>query len=99
MTAVFRALADGNRRDVLELLSEGELTAGAVADHFDLTRQAVSHHLRQLHEAGLVNERRDGTRRLYSVRPEGLAIVVRYVDRFWGAKLEKLRDLVEDDAR
>lgn len=99
MTAVFRALADDNRRDVLELLSDGELSAGAVADHFDLTRQAVSHHLRQLHEAGLVNERRDGTRRLYSVRLEGLAVVVRYVDRFWGARLEQLRDLVEDEVR
>ena len=95
MTAVFRALADERRREVLSLLSGSELAAGAVADHFDLTRQAVSHHLRALLDAGLVTERRDGQRRLYRARPEGLAVVLQYVDQFWGSKLEALRDAVE----
>lgn len=95
MAAVFRALADDRRRDVLALLAGAELPAGAVAEHFDLTRQAVSHHLRALLDAGLVSERRDGRRRLYRVRPEGLAVVVDYVGQFWDTKLNALRDAVE----
>ena len=92
---MFRALADDRRRDVLALLATDELAAGAVAEHFDLTRQAVSHHLQQLREAGLVTERRDGTRRLYRARPEGLTEVLRYVDRFWGGRLDRLRREIE----
>lgn len=93
--SVFRALADDRRREVLVRLADGELTAGAIAEGFDLTRQAVSHHLQQLREAGLVHERREGTRRLYRARPEGLAEVLEFADRFWGDRLGRLRHAVE----
>ena len=99
MPTVFDALADDRRREVLAVLADGELPAGAVAERFDLTRQAVSHHLQQLRAAGLVNERREGARRLYSVRPEGLAEVLAFVDRFWYSRLGRLRRAVEGELK
>ena len=63
--------AEPNRRRILTLVREGELTAGEIASHFEVSRPAVSQHLTVLKEAGLVHERRNGTRRLYSVRPQG----------------------------
>ena len=95
MPTVFEALADDTRRDVLAVLDGGELTAGQVAAHFDLTRQAVSHHLRRLREAGLVDERREGTRRYYRARPEGLGEVVSFVERFWRDRLVALKRAVD----
>ena len=94
-TSVFQALADDHRREVLAVLAGGELAAGEVAARFDLTRQAVSHHLGVLRAAGLVSERREGARRLYRVRPEGLAEVLAYVDRFWEGRLARLRAWIE----
>jgi DNA-binding transcriptional ArsR family regulator len=87
----FHALADDTRREVLAVLLDGERTAGEVAQHFDLTRQAVSHHLQRLREAGLVSERREGARRYYRARPEGLADVVAYVEKFWRGRLQALK--------
>jgi DNA-binding transcriptional ArsR family regulator len=71
----FQALAEPRRRAVLRLVAERERTAGEIAAGFDVTRQAVSQHLRILLEAGLIVERRDGARRWYRARPEGLADV------------------------
>ena len=99
MSVAFQALADDTRRDVLELLLRRELTAGEVAAHFDVTRQAVSHHLQRLREAGLVDERREGTRRYYRARPEGLADVVAFVERFWQMRLRALKRSAEASAR
>src|SRR5256885_4572702 len=63
------------------------MAAGRIATHFDVTRQAVSQHLRVLHDAGLVSERRDGTRRIYRARPEGLAELRAFLDEFWSERL------------
>ncbi len=63
-----RALADPHRRTILRLVQHSELPAGQIAAHFDLTQQAVSLHLTVLKRAGLLAERREGTRRLYSLR-------------------------------
>jgi DNA-binding transcriptional ArsR family regulator len=93
--SVFQVLADDTRRDVLGILADEELTAGQVGTHFDLTRQAVSHHLQRLREAGLVEERREGTRRYYRARPEGLVEVASFVDRFWRARLDALGRAVD----
>ena len=71
--AVLRALADPHRRQILRLVQHAELPAGQIASHFDLTQQAVSQHLTVLKRAGLLAERREGTRRLYSLRSESLA--------------------------
>ena len=95
MASVFQVLADDTRRHVLGVLAGRELTAGQVSDHFDLTRQAVSHHLQRLRDAGLVDERREGTRRYYRARPEGLAEVVSFVEGFWEERLAALQRAVE----
>ena len=68
---VFEAIAQPKRREILRLLANGERTAGDVASRFSVTQPAISQHLKVLREAGLVTERHDGTRRLYSLRPDG----------------------------
>src|SRR6266498_4658573 len=91
MEAVVKAIAAPHRRQILSLVREGELSAGEIAAHFEVTRPAVSQHLTVLKEAGLVRERRNGTRRLYSVRPEGFNEVKTYLEGFWDEKLEALK--------
>ena len=91
MADVFQALAEPRRREVLALLADEERTAGDIAARFDVTRQAVSQHLRILLAAGLIGERRDGTRRWYRARPEGLAEVRAYVEVMWSSALEQLK--------
>ncbi len=68
-----RAIAEPTRREILRLVQDSELPAGQIASRFDVTRPAISQHLKVLADAGLVTVRRDGTRLLYRARPEGLA--------------------------
>jgi DNA-binding transcriptional ArsR family regulator len=89
--AAIRALAEPRRRKILELVRDGELTAGEIASAFDVTRPAVSQHLTVLKHAGLLAERREGTRRLYRARAEGLADVREFIETFWDGRLERLR--------
>jgi DNA-binding transcriptional ArsR family regulator len=91
MADVFQVLAEPRRRDVLALLADEERTAGDIATRFDVTRQAVSQHLRILLAAGLIRERREGTRRWYRARPEGLAEVRAYVETMWPDALQQLK--------
>jgi DNA-binding transcriptional ArsR family regulator len=91
MEAALKALAAPHRRQILSLVRDSELSAGEIASHFDVTRPAVSQHLNVLKEAGLVNERRNGTKRLYRARPEGLAPVKEYLEEFWDERLETLK--------
>jgi len=91
MEAALKALAEPNRRRILSLVRDEELTAGEIASHFRVTRPAVSQHLTVLKEAGLVHERRNGTRRLYSVRPERLADVKAFLESFWDERLQALK--------
>ena len=95
MEAALRAIAEPRRRRILELVGGRELTAGEIASHFDVTRPAISQHLGVLKEAGLVDERRNGTRRLYRVRPEGLVPVKEFLEEFWDPRLEALKREVE----
>jgi DNA-binding transcriptional ArsR family regulator len=98
--AALRALAAPRRRQILSLVREDELAAGEIASHFDVTRPAVSQHMNVLKEAGLVNERRNGTKRLYRARPEGLAPVKEYLEEFWDERLETLkREAEREEAR
>jgi DNA-binding transcriptional ArsR family regulator len=98
--AALRALAAPHRRQILSLVRKGELSAGEIASHFDVTRPAVSQHLNVLKEAGLVNERRNGTKRLYRARPEGLAPVKEYLEELWDERLETLkREAEREEAR
>jgi DNA-binding transcriptional ArsR family regulator len=91
MEAAIRALAEPRRRRILELVRVDELSAGEIASAFDVTRPAVSQHLGVLRDAGLLVERREGTRRLYRARPEGLADVREFIETFWDDRLERLR--------
>jgi DNA-binding transcriptional ArsR family regulator len=99
MEAALRAIAEPRRRDILRLVSSRERSAGEIASHFDVTRPAISQHLTVLREAGLLAERRDGTRRLYRARPEGLVEVRAFLDEFWGEGLERLKTVAEHDQR
>jgi len=98
MEATLQALAEPRRRAILGLLGDVEMSAGEIASHFDVTRPAISQHLTVLREAGLVIERREGTRRLYSSRPQGVAELRAWLDRFWRDGLERLRIEAEREA-
>jgi len=95
MEAALRALSDPGRRRILTLVRDEEHSAGEIAAEFTVSWPAVSQHLRVLKEAGLVTERREGTRRLYRARPEGLDDVRAFLDEFWDGKLENLKREVE----
>jgi DNA-binding transcriptional ArsR family regulator len=99
MQAVVQAISEPRRREILRLIRKRERAAGEIAAHFDVTRSAVSQHLTVLKNAGLVTERREGTRRLYRARPEGLAELRSYVDGFWEDRLERLKRAAEQEER
>ena len=94
-----RAIAEPSRRAILRLVWDDELSAGAIAAHFDVSRPAISQHLRVLREAGLIEERRDGTRRLYRARAETLAELREFLEGFWEGRLTLLKHAAEDDER
>jgi len=75
------------------------MSAGEIASHFDVTRSAVSQHLRVLKEAGLLLERRNGTRRIYRIRPEGLAELREFIDGLWEIELAALKRVAEAEER
>lgn len=99
MEAALKAIAEPRRQAILRLVRDRERTAGEIARRFDVTRPAVSQHLRVLKEAGLVTERRDGTRRWYRARPETLRDLQRFLERFWDVRLERLKAVAEDEER
>ncbi len=90
-----KALAEPRRREILRLVAHDELAAGEIAAAFDVSRTAISQHLTVLKDAELVDERRDGTRRLYRARPDGLADLRRYLDDMWASSLDMARRLAE----
>ena len=94
-----QALADPTRRAVFEQLRRGPTPVGELARRLPLTRPAVSQHLRVLKSAGLVTERREGTRRLYRVEPGGLAELREYLDGFWTETLESFKEAAEREER
>jgi DNA-binding transcriptional ArsR family regulator len=97
---VLDAVADPRRREILRLVRDTELTAGTIAASFsDVSRPAISQHLRVLREAGLLAERRDGTRRLYRTRPEGFGSLRAFLAEFWDARLDMLRQEAEQEQR
>jgi len=99
MDAALKAISQPRRRQILLLVRKDELSAGAIAAHFDVTRPAVSQHLTVLKQAGLVTERRDGTRRLYRARPQALAELKRFLEGFWDDKLASLKREAERKER
>lgn len=99
MEAALKAIAAPRRREILRLVRDGELSAGAIAAHFDVTRPAVSQHLGVLKEAGLVSERRNGTSRLYRARPQGLDELRAFLEDFWDERLDALKQEAEREER
>jgi DNA-binding transcriptional ArsR family regulator len=95
---VLRALAEPRRRAILRLVADDEMSAGEIAAAFDVTRPAVSQHLTVLKNAGLVSERRDGTRRLYRGAPAGLREVRDLLDELWSSSLSVAGRLAEAEA-
>jgi len=93
---VVGALADRTRRELLRLVRVDERSAGSLAAAFpEISRPAVSQHLRVLHEAGLVSVRPDGPRRLYRASAEALAPVSKFIDDMWGDRLQRLKRAAE----
>ena len=96
---VLQAIAEPRRREILVLIRSAELTSGDIAAHFDVTRPAISQHLQVLTAAGLVRMRKDGTRRLYQARPEGLADLRAFLETFWDDRLLHLKQAAEAEER
>jgi DNA-binding transcriptional ArsR family regulator len=96
---IFEAIAQPKRREILRLLAASELSAGEVAAHFAVTQPAISQHLKVLKQTGLVSERREGTRRFFSVRPEGLADLNAFLADVLPAGLERLKRAAEQEER
>ena len=99
MDLTLRAIAEPHRRKILSLVQDRELPAGEIAAHFDVTRPAISQHMRVLKTAGLLSERRRGTQRLYRARPEGLAEVREFLNEFWEGRLRLLARAAEAEER
>jgi DNA-binding transcriptional ArsR family regulator len=99
MDLVLRAIAEPRRRAILQLIRDRELSSGEIAAQFEVTRPAISQHLKILVGAGLATMRRNGTRRLYRARPEGLAEVREFLDEFWADRLQRLKTAAEAEER
>lgn len=94
-SAVLDALGDPTRRAILERLRDGPGAVTEIAGGLPVSRPAVSQHLRVLREAGLVSERRDGTRRIYRLEPAGLSDLRAYLASFWDVALADLKATAE----
>jgi DNA-binding transcriptional ArsR family regulator len=99
MDAALRAIAEPRRREILRLVWDAERSSGEIAGHFDITGPAVSQHLKVLREAGLVNERRDGTRHLFSANRDGLHELRDQLAWMWDDGLADLKRAAEAEAR
>jgi DNA-binding transcriptional ArsR family regulator len=93
------ALGDPTRRAIFEQLRSGPRSVGEIAAELPVSRPAVSQHLRVLKEAGLVTERRNGTRRLYRLDPDGLGELRRYVEEYWTDALAAFKAEAERERR
>lgn len=100
MIEQLQALSDPTRFAIVEMVRERELAAGDIAKRFKtMTRPAVSQHLRVLKNSGLLEERREGTRRLYRIQPKGFENIASYLESFWNSRLRDLKTVVEKHER
>lgn len=99
---IFEVLADPTRLEIVELLARGDLSAGEIAERFDVTRPAVSQHLRVLRESGVASVTRDAQRWVYRLDPRPLREVETWLERqrmFWERRLDALGRHLDDVAR
>lgn len=94
-TLALKALAEPRRVEILRLLRSGPRAVGEIATEVDVTQQAASQHLAVLGKAGLVIARREGTKHLYAIKPEGFAPVAAFVETFWAPRLASLKEEIE----
>ena len=99
MEAAIQALAEPRRREILELVRDRELTVGEIAAQFEVSRPAISQHLKVLREAGLVSDRREGTRRYFRAEPRGFVELRAFLEGFWDSRLEMIKTAAEAEAR
>ena len=95
MEAALKAMSDPTRREILRLVQNEEMPAGAIASNFPVSRPAISQHLAVLKTAGLIDERRSGVKRLYRTRVAGMAELKAFLEMFWDVRLEQLKAAVE----
>lgn len=95
MDAALKAIAEPRRREILRLVWDHELSAGEIAEHFEVSRPAVSQHLRVLKDADLLDERREGTKRMYRARITTVEELQQFLDDYWTGGLNRLRDAAE----
>ena len=93
--AALKAIAEPRRREILRLVLDRELSAGEIAARFDVTRPAISQHISVLRSAGLIDERREGARRFYRARPQGVEDLREFLSGFWGDSLVRLKQAAE----
>jgi len=97
---VFSALADSNRRQILKMLADKELTVNSISEKFKFSRPAVSKHLKILLKTKLVNSRQEGRERYYNINVEPLNEVkdwLKFYDKFWDKKLQALKNYMENN--
>lgn len=99
MDLAIRAIGEPRRREILRLVWDAERSSGEIAAHFDITGPAVSQHLKVLREAGLVNERREGTRHLFSANHTTLRELRDHLAWMWDTSLPTLKRVAEAQAR
>lgn len=92
---MLRALGEPRRVEILRVLRSGPRAVGEIATEVDVSQQAASQHLAVLDEAGLVEARKEGTRRLYAIKPDGFAPVAAFVESFWAPRLAALKGEIE----
>src|SRR5579883_3155862 len=98
----FQVIADPSRRQILMMLSENSLTINGLAAHFDMSRPAVSKHVKALHTAGFIAIQDIGRERYCILKPDGFAEVqewIRFFDKFWSTKLKKLEALLNQKTK
>ena len=98
MGLALKAIAEPRRQEILRLVWSQERAAGEIAQHFQVSRPAISKHLRVLREAGLVEERRKGTQRLYRARADSMLELRRFLDSFWDEGLLSVKQAVESSS-
>jgi DNA-binding transcriptional ArsR family regulator len=95
MQQAIDALSEPRRRAILEIVQNRECAVGEITAHFDVSQPAISQHLKVLRKSDLVVERRDGRRRLYRARPDGLRELYDYLEKFWIGHPASLKGAVE----
>jgi DNA-binding transcriptional ArsR family regulator len=94
-TLAFKALGEPRRIEILRLLRAGPRAVGDIAAEVEVSQQAASQHLAVLDKAGLVEARKEGTKHLYSIKPDGFAPVAAFVEAFWAPRLSELKQSIE----